>query len=347
MSGGRDRFRTGAARAKPTMNLQSLHISVLIFLSIIFFGTLGYMVVEGMTLFDSLYMTVITISTVGFSEVRPLSPPGRAVTMLIIITSITIGGYAISMMARMLIEGELRRSFERRRMERLIRDLENHIIVCGYGRIGRIICKELVAGDIDFVVIEQDPEATRELEEAKHLYLQMDATSEEALLKAGIMDARGLVTAVRSDANNVFITLTAKGLREDIFVLSRSSDVRNEDKLKRAGASRVVSPYFIGGRRMAQVLQRPTVVDFIDLATMSNQLGLLIEEVTIRPGSNLIGKDLVESHLRKDFGVIIVAIKPAKGPMVFNPTPNEILNAGDVLVVLGKREDVFRLGEVL
>lgn len=329
------------------MNLQRLHVSVLIFLSIIFFGTLGYMLVEGMPMFDSLYMTVITISTVGFSEVRPLSPAGRAITMLIIITSITIGGYAISMMARMLIEGELRRSFERRRMERLIRDLDNHIIICGYGRIGRIVCKELVAGNIDFVVIEQDSEAVADLEQAKYLYLQMDATTEEALIKAGIMNARGLVTAVRSDANNVFITLTAKGLREDIFVLSRSSDIRNEDKLKRAGASRVVSPYFIGGRRMAQVLQRPTVVDFIDLATMSNKLGLMIEEVTIGSKSNLVGKNLVESHVRQDFGVIIVGIKPSSGPMVFNPMPTEVLNAGDVLVVLGKREDVVRMGEVL
>lgn len=329
------------------MTFRQLHISVLIFLSIVVFGTLGYMTVERMALFDALYMTVITISTVGFSEIQPLSPVGRGVTMLIIIASITVGGYAISMMARMLIEGELRKSFERRHMERLIRDLENHIIVCGYGRIGRIICKELEAGGIDFVVIEQDPDAVQDLEKAKFLFLQMDATGEEALLKAGIMNARGLVTAVRSDANNVFITLTAKGLREDIFVLSRSSDIRNEDKLKRAGASRVVSPYFIGGRRMAQVLQRPTVVDFIDIATMSNQLGLLIEEVTIRPASNLVGKNLVESRVRQDFGVIVVAIKPAGRQMLFNPTPQEVLNAGDVLVVLGKREDVVRMGEVL
>lgn len=232
-------------------------------------------------------------------------------------------------------------------MERLIRDLKNHVIVCGFGRIGRIICKELVAGGIDFVVIEQDPEAVQELEKAKYLYLQMDATTEEALLKAGVMHARAVVTAVRSDANNVFITLTAKGLREDIFVLSRSSDIKNEEKLKRAGATRVVSPYFIGGRRMAQVLQRPTVVDFIDIATMSNQLGLLIEEVTIGPDSHLIGKNLVESRLRQDFGVIIVAIKPANAQMVFNPTPTEVLHSGDVLVVLGKREDVIRMGEVL
>lgn len=329
------------------MSLRRLHISVLIFLSIIFFGTVGYVAVEGMTVFDALYMTVITISTVGFSEIRPLSPAGRTITMMIIIASISIGGYAVSMMARMLIEGELRKSFERRRMERLIRDLENHVIVCGFGRIGRIICKELVAGGIDFVVIEQDPEASQELEKAKYLYLQMDATTEEALLKAGVMHARGLVTAVRSDANNVFITLTAKGLREDIFVLSRSSDIKNEEKLKRAGATRVVSPYFIGGRRMAQVLQRPTVVDFIDIATMSNQLGLLIEEVTIGPDSHLIGKNLVESRLRQDFGVIIVAIKPANAQMVFNPTPTEVLHSGDVLVVLGKREDVVRMGEVL
>ena len=232
-------------------------------------------------------------------------------------------------------------------MEKHIQKLKDHFIICGFGRIGRIICRELNEDTMDFVVIEQDESAVEQLEKLKYLYLKMDATTDEALNKAGIMAARGLVTAVRSDANNVFITLTAKGLRPDIFVLSRTSDVKNEDKLKRAGANRVVSPYFIGGRRMAQVLKRPAVVDFIDIATMGNKFGLIMDEAKIRPGSGLIGKNLIESHLRKDFGVIIVGIKKLSGEMVFNPMPSETLEVGDILVVLGKKEDVKRMYGVL
>jgi voltage-gated potassium channel len=232
-------------------------------------------------------------------------------------------------------------------MERQIQELQNHFIICGFGRIGRIICDELREDGIDFVVIEHDETAIQELESKRYLCLKMDATSEEALITAGIMNARGLVTAVRSDANNVFITLSAKGLRPDIFVLSRTSDVKNEEKLKRAGATRVVSPYYLGGRRMAQVLKRPTVVDFIDVATMGNKLGLIMEEVMVMPGARLIGKNLIESRIRQDFGVIIVAIKRPAEEMIFNPMPSETLKARDVLVVLGKHEDVSRMNQIL
>ncbi|GBC59729.1 potassium transporter TrkA [Desulfonema ishimotonii] len=329
------------------MDFKRLHISLFILFGIIAFGTLGYFYVEKMPLFDALYMTIITISTVGFSEIHPLSPRGRLVTMLVISASISIGAYSIGVIVRMFIEGELKKSFERRKMEKQIAGLKNHFIICGYGRIGRIICQELREDNIGFVVIEEDAAAIQQLEKEKYLCLQMDATTEEALLRAGIMSARGLVTAVRSDANNVFITLTAKGLRPDVFVLSRTSDVKNEDKLRRAGANRVVSPYFIGGRRMAQVLKRPTVVDFIDIATMGNKLGLVMDEAEIGPGSRLVGKDLIQSQLRKDFGVIIVAIKRPSGRMIYNPVSTQVLESGDVLVLLGKRGDIRRMDEVL
>jgi voltage-gated potassium channel len=185
------------------------------------------------------------------------------------------------------------------------------------------------------------------IEEEQYLYLPMDSTSEEALIKAGVMDAKGLVTAVTNDADNVFIILTAKGLRPDIFVLSRSSDVKNEGKLIRAGASRVVSPYLIGGRRMAQMLIKPTVTDFIDIAMMNNNLDLVMEEAKIRSRSKLVGKNLVESNLRQDFGVIIVAIKKKIGGMIFNPMPSEKFEADDIIVVLGKREDMAKMHQVL
>ncbi len=329
------------------MAFKRLHSSLVILIGILAFGTLGYAMVEKMSFFDALYMTIITISTVGFSEIQPLTLQGRILTMVVIIASISVGAYSIGILVRMFIEGELRKSFERRRVEQQIKNLNDHFIICGYGRIGRIICRELLADQVDFVVIEQEDSAVATLEKQGYLFIQMDATTDEALIKAGVMKAKGLVTAVRSDANNVFITLTAKGIRPDLFVLSRTSDVKNEEKLKRAGATRVVSPYYLGGRRMAQVLRRPTVVDFIDIATMSNKLGLLMEEAKIRPGSGLIGKNLIDSHLRRDFGVIIVAIKQASGNMIFNPMATETLEAGDVIVVLGKQEDVLRMTEVL
>jgi voltage-gated potassium channel len=316
-------------------------------IGIVAFGTCGYYFVEKMPPFEAFYMTMITISTVGYAEILPLSPAGRALTIIIIILGITVGAYTIGLLVKAFIEGELLKMFGRIKVQKQISEIKDHFIVCGFGRIGRIISKELAADDIDFVVIEQDPAIIEQIESKNYLFLEMDATSEEALLKAGIMKANGIVTALRSDANNVFITLTAKGLRPDIYILARASHENNEDKLARAGASRVVSPHLIGGRRMAQVLKRPTVVDFIDIATMGSSLGLMMEEATVGNGSGLTGKNLVDSNLRKNFGVIIVAIKKMDGNMIFNPMPSETLEAGDVIVVIGKREDLKRMNAVM
>lgn len=329
------------------MVFRRLGRAVLILIAILAFGTLGYYWVEDMTLFESFYMTVITISTVGFAEISPPTPLGRALTVVIIIAGISFGTYTIGAIVRIFVEGELQNYFGRRKVQKQIADLKDHFIICGYGRIGRIICDELAADDFDFVVIEQNPDAVEKVVEKNYLCIEMDATSEEALQQAGIMQAKGLVTAVNSDANNVFITLTAKGLRPDIFVLARASDEGNEDKIIRAGATRVVSPYLIGGKRMGQILKRPTVADFIDITTMSNQLGLVMEEAKVREGSGLNGKNLIDSYLRRDFGVIIVAIKRPSGEMVYNPLPTETLGTGDVIVVLGKYEDLIRMKKIL
>jgi voltage-gated potassium channel len=231
-------------------------------------------------------------------------------------------------------------------LEKSISRIKNHWIVCGFGRIGKIICDELAAEGIKFVVIEHDTEKTQDLAD-KYLYLNMDARSEEALMAAGIMTAKGIVTAVYSDADNVFITLTAKGLRPDIFVLSRASEITNESKLLRAGASRVMSPYQIGGSRMAQVLKRPTVMDFIDSAMMKSEFGLSLEEAVVGENSELAGKTLLENNMRRDYGVIIVAIKRATNEMIFNPVPTDKLEAGDVIVVIGNDDELKRLSKVL
>ena len=308
---------------------------------------MGYYFIESMSLFESLYMTIITMSTVGFMEVKPLSVPGRALTILIIIFGITNGAYALGTFIRMFVEGELKKSYGRRKMDKVIEKLNDHYIICGYGRIGGLICRELKENNMKFVVIENDPAAIEKLEKDGCHYVPSDAISDESLLKAGILKAKAIVTAVRSDADNVFITLTAKGLNPGIFILSRSSDEKNEAKLRRAGASSVVSPYLMGGKRMAQVLISPAVVDFIDIAFSKGTLGLTMEEVRLSPKSYLVGKNLIDSNLRRDFSVIIVLIKKHSGELIFSPKPTEVLEANDILVILGKNEDMRRMSIVL
>jgi voltage-gated potassium channel len=329
------------------VNAGKFRYSILLLTGIIAFGTFGYSIFEDMPLFDAFYMTIITISTVGFSEIRPLTVVGRSITLVVIVLGISAGTYTIGVIVRWFVEGELRKIFGRRKLQKKMADLKNHFIVCGFGRIGRIICQELYEENIDFVVIEQNASVIEDFAAEKYLFLEMDATSEEALVAAGIMKAKGLVTAVNSDANNVFITLTAKGLRPDIFVLARASEEKNEAKLEKAGATKVVSPYMIGARRMAHVLKRPTVVDFIDIATKGNHLGLIMEEALIDSKSRFVGKNLIDSRLRQEFGVIIVAIKKLSGEMIFNPMPLETLEAGDVIVLIGKKDDLIRMNEVL
>jgi voltage-gated potassium channel len=329
------------------MEYSRLKVSAILLLAVIGSGTAGYTWIEGWAPFDALYMTIITISTVGFSEVHPLSTAGRVLTLVIIISGIGILTYSLGLVARIFVEGELQQFFGRRKLEKKISQLKDHYIICGFGRIGGTIAKELSAENIPLVVIEQDPLHIEQIEAGHYLYLSMDATAETTLLKAGLLNAKGLVTAVSSDADNVFIALTAKGLRPDIFILARASDTKNEDKLLRAGASRVVCPYQMGGRRMAEILQRPTVVDFIDNTMMNNALDLKMEEAVIGPTSSLIGKTIVASKVRQDFGVIIVAIKKTNNRMIYNPLPKEVFEAGDVIVVIGKKDSLRRMADIL
>lgn len=330
------------------MPFRNLRISFLLLLGVLAFGSTGYHYIEGMTFFEGFYMTVITISTVGFMEVRPLTTYGRIITMLIISTGIMIGAYTIGTLLRMFIEGEISRTFGRRKLEKQISSLKEHYIICGYGRIGKLIARELHDNGIKFVVLENELGSIELLQKDRFLFMALDATTEDALLAAGIMRAKGIVTALRSDADNVFITLTARGLRSDIFILSRASEESSVMKLKRAGATRVDLPYTIGGKRMAQALIRPAVGDFIDLAIMDmdKEMGLGMEQVPVSAESGLVGKNLVESNIRKDYGVIIVAIKKHTGKMNFNPAPIEKLEAHDMLVVMGKKEDLLRMHRV-
>jgi len=310
-------------------------------------GVMAYHFIEGMSFSDAVFMTAITVSSVGFGEVQPLSGIGRIITIFIIVFGITIAGYTLGTFIRMLIEGEISERFGRKKVARKISVLKNHYIVCGFGRIGKLITKELLKNKEKVVVLENDTRRVPELESMAVPYMLLDASDETTLIKAGIMKAKGLVTAVMSDADNVFITLTARMLHPDIYIMARASDAKNEKKLASAGADKVVSPYLIGGQRMAQMLVRPTVVDFIDIATMDDKLGLRMEEAKISPKSHYIGKTLIESNLRKDYGVIIVLIKKSSGEMKFNPHANEILEVNDVIVMLGKNNDLEKINAII
>ena len=327
--------------------MRKLRISLYLFIIVSAFGVAYYHFFERMTFADAIFMIAITLSTVGYGEVQPLSPTGRIVTVFIILIGITITGYTGGTFIRMLIEGELGKRFGRKKVEKKILKLKDHYIICGYGRIGKLLTKELVKHKQKFLVIEFDNSQIADLEAAKIPYLLLDARDENTLLKAGIMRAKGLVTAVMSDADNVFITLTARMLRSDIFILARASEPMNESKLKSAGATKVVSPYLLGGQRMAQLLVSPTVVDFIDIATMDDEFGLRMEEAILSSRSPYIGKTLIESNIRKDYGVIIVLIKKSSGELKFNPNPGEVLEENDVLVMLGKITDLEKINSVI
>ena len=311
-------------------------------------GTAGYMILEGWNFLDALYMTVITISTVGFSEVHPVGDQGRVLTMAILVSGLGVLGYLVGALTRTLVEGQLLQIMGRRKLERQIKGLKDHYIICGYGRMGRIVCEEIEkTKPTPMVVIDRDTSVTAKIEEDGHLYILGDATEEECLLKAGLMSAKALVTALDSDADNLYITLTAKGLNRELLVLARAGRAGSDKKLMHAGADRVISPHQIGGFRMAQALLRPTVTQFVDFAIHQMDAALGMEEIPVRPNSSLAEVTLVDSGIRKELDLIIVAIKKADGEMLFNPASHARIEIGDTLIALGHKSSLIKLERLL
>jgi voltage-gated potassium channel len=311
---------------------------------VIIIGTLGYHVLEGWSLLDSLYMTVITMGTVGYGETHPLDANGRLFTILLIITSLGLAGYAITVIGRFIVEGEFYQIIRGRRMDQRITHLTNHIIICGGGRVGRAIADECFKTRAAFVLVEQDPEALQHSPNAESiLHLQGDATEDDTLKLAGITHARGLFAALGEDKDNVFVVLTARSLNPRLRIVARATDEKNVEKLLKAGADEVVSPNMIGGLRMASVMLRPTVVNFLDqMLRLSNQT-LRIEEVHIDKTPSLIGKTLAGADLRQRTGMLVVALITASGEYQFNPSGQTLLNSGDILMVMGTPEQVAAL----
>jgi len=301
---------------------------------IIAFGTIGYVFVEGWTFLDSIYMTIITITTVGYQEIHELSLKGRILTIFLIVGGVGTVLYALSTGARVILEGELKDIFGRRKLEKKIKDLYDHYIVCGYGRMGKIIGKELKAEGVKFVVIEKDPRIFEEKEDL--LFLIGDATHDHTLKEAGVERAKGLISVLSTDAENLFVVLSARGLNPGLLIIARAAEEDSEQKLLRGGATKVISPYHIGGLRMAHTVLKPTVVDFIEFATKSGNIELQMQEIAIQEGANLIGLTLEQCGIGRDLGVIIVAIKQLTGETKFNPTFGSTLKAGDTLIALGE-----------
>lgn len=315
-------------------------LAVLLVALVLVTGTIGYMVVEGWSAWDALYMTVTTVTTVGFREVHPLSWRGQAFTVVLIIGGVSTVLYTLSLLAAGLVEGRVGRRFEQRRRERMIDALTNHFILCGAGRIGLIIADEFRRQQVPFVVIDRDPDAVQAVIARGDLAVEADASREDILQRLGIDRARGLIAALGTDAENVYAILTARGLRGDLFIVARADSDDAGRKLLRAGADRFISPYQIGATQMAQTALRPAVVDFVQLATSSENLELTMEQVKIAPESALGGRSIVEANLRQQFGVIVVGIQRRDGRMEFNPEPDTIMHAGDHLIVIGRPEQL-------
>jgi len=320
---------------------------VLLILTVVAGGTVGYVIIEGWSVWDAFFMTVTTVTTVGYREVHPLTRPGQVFTVVLIVGGVGAVFYTATMLVTIVVEGGLQRGFERRRVSRMLEDVRDHFILCGYGRIGSIIAEELSGQGVPFVVIERSHERAREVADRGWIGLEDDASREDVLTRAGIHQARGLIAAVGTDAENVYTVLTARVMRPDLYIIARVESDDAEHKLRRAGADRVISPYNIGATHIVQTALRPAVVDFVQLATRSGHLDLSMEQVHIAARSSLVGRTIVEAGIRQKFGVIIVAIRRTDGAMEFNPPPETVIRAGDELIVLGGPQSVKSLEEAV
>jgi voltage-gated potassium channel len=327
-------------------NLTALRVVLLplvVLVLLLLGGTLGYRLVGGWGLFDALYMTVITITTVGFHEVRPLGPTGRLFTMALALGGVFTAFYAAAALIRAVVAGDIRTVLGRQRMESQLAQLNDHLVVCGFGRMGRLVCEEFSAAGLPFVVIDRDPRVLQDFSMPHGIPLSGDATDDGVLKQAGVERARALVSAAASDADNLYIVMSARFINERLTIVARAESETADLKLRRAGATQVISPYSIGGHRVAQAVLRPHAMDFIELATQSHHLELQIDQIGLREGSRLVGDSLKTSPIKSELGIIIVAIKRPDGRMEFNPVPEAMLGAGDVLIALGHRQQLDRL----
>lgn len=312
--------------------------------AILVVGTLGYMALEGFSLLDSLYMTVITISTVGFGEVGELSTAGKLFTIVIILLGLGTVAYALTNAAAFLLEGELSDILRRRKMKNDISSLKDHYILCGAGQTGVSVIEHFQRSSAPFVVIERDEKKVEALMKQGHFAVQGDATQEEILVKVQIESSKGLITCLATDTDNVFTVLTARGLNPGLYIVSRAIEKKSHGKLRKAGADNTISPNEIGGARMASLLLRPAVVSFLDIITRAGDVVFDLEEVVIDKDSEILGKTLREARIPEKVGLVILAVKKrGEEKLRINPGADEVLEEGDKVIVMGKPDQIEKL----
>jgi voltage-gated potassium channel len=310
-------------------------------LVVIVAGVVGYKLIEGWNLLDSLYMTAMTITTVGYGEVHPLSSSGRVFSIFLMFAGVGGALYALSGIVGYVVEGNIGTVWERRKMQNKIYQLKGHFILCGFGRVGEVIASTFKEEEVSFIVIDNRPECIARLEKTDYIYMQGDATQDDVLKNAGIEQARGLIAAVGSDTDNTYITLSARELCPDIFIEARASSAQAMTKLERAGANRVILPHAIGGNRMAMLALRPAVVDFIDNVIYSRGHELQLESVDIKENSKLVGRKIKE--VRDKTHVTTLAIEKKGHKLIANPSGEEVIEGGDQLIVIGTRAQLASL----
>lgn len=324
-----------------------LFIVVLLAVFLVGLGTTGYMVIEDWNLMDSLYMTVITLSTIGYGEVNPVSQPGRIFTLILIVMGVGFFLYVIGNVVQFLVEGRIRLVLGRHKLDKQIGQLNNHFIVCGYGRMGRALCRYLKQKRLKFVVIEKNEIRIPVMNRDHVLFIAGEATIEENLQKAGIGRASNLIAALGTDADNVLLVLLAKGLNPNLYVVARASQNASKKPLDTAGADVVVSPFDVGARRMAHAVLRPNVIRLLEFAFADEDTDFHIEEIAVTESSKLVGVSLIDSRIRQDYNLMILSIVKADGEMVFNPSADTTIRSDEKVIAVGSSDDLGKLEKVL
>lgn len=319
--------------------IKQIRFAIIVVIILLALGTVGYMTIEGWSYLDSLYMTVITLTTVGYEVVKPLSHAGKVFTIVLALSGVTtifaVVFWTVGNAIELAASHQMQHLFWRRKMGKIIKNVKNHYIICGYGRMGQAIATEFRARNIPFVVVENNPEQLPKLITEKVLFVEGDATDEKMLIAAGVESAKGLITVAPTDADNTFIVLTARGINPNLFIVARSIRVEDEPKLRRAGADRVMSPYILGGKRMAWAVLRPSVVDFLESTLYSESLELEISEITVTAKSEFVNQTIRDSRIREKSGATVIAVKSRGGALTSSPSPDMEIREGDVLVAVG------------
>ena len=324
-----------------------LAISIALSLIIIFTGTAGYMIIEGWRFLDAFYMTIITISTVGYREINQVGDLGRIFTVIVVFTGVGFSLYIAGAVVQFMVEGRMRIILGRRMLDQKINRLKNHYIVCGYGRIGRVICRNLRRKPLDVVAIDKSPDLIPVMDGDGILYVAGDAADEANLVKAGIKRAKGLIAALATDTDNVFLVLTARQLAPELIIMARASQEAVKSKLQAAGADSVESPYEMGAVSMAQHIIRPTVTNFLNLAFAHKRKDIQMEEIPVSESSKLVNVQLKDSGIRQNYNLIIIAIKKPDGDMLFNPSFEAAISPEDTVIAVGEEENLQKLAKIL